>query len=250
MDDKKDLEERFREAASIGDQETLGRLLQEGVDINSQNHMNGWTALHWASKRGHAPLVQFLLAKGADKSVTTDKGEHAGQLTDRLDIHTLLGGAPDKVTSNSTALPITPNYIQHPPFPHGRGSAKTKSNRDLHASINHHMTRNHQSGTMIAANLNPDELVLKVRIANAQDTDYIEIELDRLQLTFANLIHTCCQELQVESSSVLKISKLPNTILRKDKDVMRLVDFQELELVIQRKSTVGNYQVPALQLIY
>ena len=94
------------------------------------------------------------------------------------------------------------------------------------------------------------ELVLKVRIANAQDTDFIEIELDRSELTYANLIQTCCQELQVEASLVQKIRKLPNTILRKDKDVMRLVDLQELELVVQKKSTIGNYQVPGLKLIY
>ena len=42
MDEKKELEERFREAASIGDQEGLAKLLQQGVDINTQNHMNGW----------------------------------------------------------------------------------------------------------------------------------------------------------------------------------------------------------------
>ena len=42
MDEKKELEERFREAASIGDQESLGRLLQQGVNINAQNQMNGW----------------------------------------------------------------------------------------------------------------------------------------------------------------------------------------------------------------
>ena len=36
--------------------------------------------------------MQFLLSRGADKTVTNTKDEVAGQLTDRLDIHTLLGG--------------------------------------------------------------------------------------------------------------------------------------------------------------
>lgn len=271
MDDAKELEERFREAASIGDKAALGQMLKQGVDIDAINHMNGWTALHWACKRGHAPSVQFLLSRGADKTVTNTKDEVAGQLTDRLDIHTLLGGAPNKLanSSSSEALPITPNYITNPPFPYtskpngGRSpagsSSSSRSNRDLHASINHqqvptpHRNHHHQpAGTMIAANLSPQEIVLKVRVANAPDTDFIEIELDRSQLTFINLLQTCCRELQVEPTSVIKIRKLPNTMLRKDKDVTRLVDLQELEIVVKRAphSTVGNYQVPNLELVY
>uniref|UniRef100_A0A8C2VSR3 Ankyrin repeat domain 40 n=2 Tax=Chinchilla lanigera TaxID=34839 RepID=A0A8C2VSR3_CHILA len=78
------------------------------------------------------------------------------------------------------------------------------------------------------------ELVLKVRIQNPslRENDFIEIELDRQELTYQELLRVSCCELGVNPDQVEKIRKLPNTLLRKDKDVARLQDFQELELVL------------------
>ena len=42
MDPVKELEERLREAASIGDENAVKSLINKGVDVNSQNAMNGW----------------------------------------------------------------------------------------------------------------------------------------------------------------------------------------------------------------
>ena len=42
MDPVKELEERLREAASIGDENAVKCLINKGVDVNSQNAMNGW----------------------------------------------------------------------------------------------------------------------------------------------------------------------------------------------------------------
>ena len=80
------------------------------------------------------------------------------------------------------------------------------------------------------------ELVLKARVANSAETDFIEIELPRDKLTFEDFITTICNELELERSFVQKVRKLPNTIVRKDKDVKRLQDFQELEVVMTSKS--------------
>ncbi|XP_004707456.2 ankyrin repeat domain-containing protein 40 [Echinops telfairi] len=81
---------------------------------------------------------------------------------------------------------------------------------------------------------NMQELVLKVRIQNPslRENDFIEIELDRQELTYQELLRVSCCELGVNPDQVEKIRKLPNTLLRKDKDVARLQDFQELELVL------------------
>ncbi|XP_010213940.1 PREDICTED: ankyrin repeat domain-containing protein 40-like [Tinamus guttatus] len=78
------------------------------------------------------------------------------------------------------------------------------------------------------------ELVLKVRVQNLRDTDFIEIELDRQELTYQDLLRVSCCELGVNPEQVEKIRKLPNTLVRKDKDVARLQDFQELELVLAK----------------
>lgn len=42
-----------------------------------------------------------------------------------------------------------------------------------------------------------------------------------------------------------KIRKLPNTVLRKDKDVARLVDFQEIELVLTNRAMSSSSRVYA-----
>lgn len=61
------------------------------------------------------------------------------------------------------------------------------------------------------------ELVLKVRIQNphARENDFIEVELDRQELTYRALLRVCCRELDISAEHVEKIRKLPNTMLRK-----------------------------------
>uniref|UniRef100_A0A3Q2UGW8 Ankyrin repeat domain 40 n=1 Tax=Fundulus heteroclitus TaxID=8078 RepID=A0A3Q2UGW8_FUNHE len=84
--------------------------------------------------------------------------------------------------------------------------------------------------------VNVQELVLKVRIQNpnSRENDFIEVELDRQELTYRSLLRVCCRELDISAEHVEKIRKLPNTLLRKDKDVARLQDFQELEVVLEK----------------
>ena len=96
------------------------------------------------------------------------------------------------------------------------------------------------------------ELVLKVREAESAERDFIEVELPRSALTFENLVELCCKELEVEPCNVIKIRKLPNTIVRKDKDVLRLREYQELEVVTKKKPPFGStpYTVPIQNLLY
>lgn len=75
--------------------------------------------------------------------------------------------------------------------------------------------------------------MLKVRIANCGDPDFIEVELPIGDLTYSRLLRLCTEELDVNPTHVTRVRKLPNTIVRKDKDVTRLKDGQELELVLQ-----------------
>ena len=57
---KEDIDEKLREAACYGDWEAIERMIanDKDIDINSQNKVNGWTALHWAAKRNHMKVVQ------------------------------------------------------------------------------------------------------------------------------------------------------------------------------------------------
>ena len=79
----------------------------------------------------------------------------------------------------------------------------------------------------------PQELVLKVRVAGSDDPDYIEVEMPGDSLTLEFLIVVAAEELGVETSQVERVRKMPNTRLRRDKEVGRLPDYQEVELVLK-----------------
>lgn len=59
------------------------------------------------------------------------------------------------------------------------------------------------------------ELVLKVRIQSPRENDFIEVELNRGELSYQNLLEVSCSELGIEPEQVKTIRKLPNTLLRK-----------------------------------
>ncbi|KAG2460700.1 ankyrin repeat domain-containing protein 40 [Polypterus senegalus] len=344
----KELQEQLREASAIGNIDEVQTLVERGVDVNSQNEINGWTCLHWACKRNHRQIVSYLLNAGADKEILTAKGERAAQLTSKPDIRKLLGVEENEIIEAKEAeLPITANYLTFPQFPYAvsgksapassaQGRCYTESNGALEAvhdegptifpaikeanvhnntvahngeshvhaaehngappqsavtavapeavlpSHGEYRTQNGlvctpllspsasggppvpptrqqsipqqlhsaQVGAMPAFQpffftgafpMNMQELVLKVRIQNPalKENDFIEVELDRQELTYRSLLRVCCRELQVSTDHVQKIRKLPNTILRKDKDVARLQDFQELELVLDKSENLS-----------
>ena len=81
------------------------------------------------------------------------------------------------------------------------------------------------------------ELVLKIRVANSDEKDFIEFDAPR-QIAFDQLVTLMRTELAVATTAVVqKVRKLPDTIVRNDRDVRRLRDYQELELVLASQST-------------
>uniref|UniRef100_A0A8C5TV57 Ankyrin repeat domain-containing protein 40 n=1 Tax=Malurus cyaneus samueli TaxID=2593467 RepID=A0A8C5TV57_9PASS len=298
----RELEERLREAAALGDVAEVRRLLGAGADIDSRNEINGWTCLHWACKRNHAQVVSCLLEAGADKHILTAEGELAAQLTSKPDIRKILGADLSELP-NDLNLPIVANYLANPPFPYTEesipGSLAESQNESASISSASQspdavvapppvptvpaataraspevpngpvcppavppgmglcspavssqavplQPNTSPSGSVPAFQpffftgtfpCNVQELVLKVRVQNLRDNDFIEIELDRQELTYQDLLRVSCCELGINPEQVEKIRKLPNTLVRKDKDVARLQDFQELELVLVRSDS-------------
>lgn len=253
MDATREKEERLRECACSGDEEAVYSLLNSGVDVNARHHMNGWTALHWAAKRGNLNIAKLLLKNGADKDICNEKGETASNLCGtNPSLNVLFGGEPngDASSSEREELPIVPNYIAHPVFPYLSQTKERPNHIDSPVNLSRGPmdSRHHQPNPAPTANSmsnqahQPDdeELVLKVRVANHAEKDFIEIELEKRKLTFENLIATMCKELEVNRELAMKVRKIPDTILRKDKDVKRLRDFQELEVVLSNRAVVNE----------
>ncbi|XP_072415088.1 ankyrin repeat domain-containing protein 40 isoform X1 [Chiloscyllium punctatum] len=249
-----ELDERLREAASLGDLDLVSELLGRGARVNGQNTVNGWTCLHWACKRGHTQIVSYLLDAGANKDILTNKGESAAQLTMKRELRAMLGVDEDSepVVNGESTLPFLPNYLANPSFPYveKRESKSTEaaaagSLTDRKPSLTSQQQNTLATGPPAtfqplfftgAYPINEQELVLKVRVHNpaVRDDDFIEVELDRQELTYQALLRVSCQELCIDPKQVAKIRKLPNTLLRKDKEVARLQNYQELEFVLQK----------------
>ncbi|KAF6198778.1 hypothetical protein GE061_006800 [Apolygus lucorum] len=223
MERHKVLEDSLRKAACEGDLDLVIELILKGTNVNARQIINGWTPLHWAAKRGRAEIVRYLLEKGADPNILTENGETAANLATTSEVRKVLGADMNGVPTES-ALPITPNYIKNPPLNSKDDFGSHWTNGSLHRR------QPQQSAESI------DELVLKVRVANGGDPDFIEIELPRNELTYYSLLRVCCEELGLNASQVIRIRKLPNTMLRKDKDVQRLCQMQEIEVVVTPSS--------------
>lgn len=237
---EEDIGERLREAACVGDLSLVTKLQNQGANLNSKNSMNGWNALHWACKRNHEQVVSFLLQKGADKNTTNKDGHSPAQLTSNEVIRKLLGASQDADMVKVTTLPITPSYLANPPFPYAVKNGDDQATSVTPKAVNQNINRSNVSEssryTPYQLQLDEAEVVLKARLANCDEKDFIEIELNRTSLDYTSLINLMCAELGVDKSLVSKIRKLPDTIVRKDKDVKRLRDFQELELVLTNKA--------------
>ncbi|XP_003491648.1 ankyrin repeat domain-containing protein 40-like [Bombus vosnesenskii] len=224
MENKRILEERLRKAACVGDTDVVQELLNLGVDVNARHSVNGWTPLHWACKKGYLDVAALLLKNGADKNIRSEIGETPAflcinpQILQLLDMPLVMPTDSQRVLNESAVHNVMPKYV--------------KSDY-VHGATDSGIPRVRNNG------LYQDELVLKIRIADAPDPDFIEIELPQSDLTYQALIWICCQELNVEPNQIVKLRKLPNTRLRKDEDIQRLQNFQEIEVVT---NTVNTYK--------
>jgi len=255
-----ELEEKLREAACFGDIDGVKELMGKGVNVNSQHDINGWTALHWAAKRNHLNIVNLLCNHGADKNITTNKGETAATLTTEGVIKVLLnaqkGGAaavpgqrtPDKDVKREASqkpLAIVPNYIRDPPLAYqvdigDRSHIEKKARLEPDPRDNDYRYNRRAAPNPSRQDFSrQQELIVKARVAGAAESDFIEVDLPRSALTLEYLIVLCSEELGVSASGVERVRKLPNTRLRRDKEVTRLVDYQELEFIMKEEEVVA-----------
>jgi len=217
MDNTRVDEEKLREAACYGDLEAVGILIKKGVNINSQHNINGWTPLHWAAKRNHLDIAHYLITNGADTNAESFSKEKPADLTTSPAILNLLGSPTTKKdASENLESVIVPHYLTSP-----NTGYKVNLNEQPSKSTTHVIIKEEKK---IEKDIH--ELVLKLRLAYSTDTDFIEVEINKSELTYAALLDLCCSELGLNCKYVERLRKLPNTWLRKDKDIQRLKDFE------------------------
>ena len=165
---------------------------------------------------------------------------------------------PGLPQENSPSGKFVPNYLKNPEFPYSEsatefatrlgiqksrlqqqnGNPMVNSDQIVDNSINKsQFTGNIQAAVLdtpacASAFMDESVLVIKCRLADSEETDFIEVELDQKCLNFEALVETCLTELNIDKAKLKKVRKLPNTIIRNDRDVKRLVQFQEVEIVL------------------
>ncbi|KYN04077.1 PREDICTED: ankyrin repeat domain-containing protein 40-like [Cyphomyrmex costatus] len=223
------LEERLRERVCLDDTEAVQDLLTLGVEVNAREPVSGWTALHWACKQGYLDIVVLLLKNGADKNIRSEIGETPASVCSNQQILYLLDTSDDlERIMYDTSLRAAPSAYAPSDF--------------LRAPANSSKARNNIYDKNRLTSSFQDELVLKIRIANTADSDFIEVELPRSELTYQALLCLCCKELDLNLHQIQKLRKLPNTRLRRDKDIQRLQNFQEIEVVIDATNMYKSIQ--------
>ncbi|KAJ3219367.1 Ankyrin repeat domain-containing protein 40 [Dinochytrium kinnereticum] len=100
------------EACATGDLKAVEMLLRNGVSVNAAHPVNGWTPLHWASKRGHNDLVRILIAEGASLSSKNSKGETAADVANK-NVAELFNVTPEAIESREPKQKVfIPNYLR------------------------------------------------------------------------------------------------------------------------------------------
>ncbi|XP_044759643.1 ankyrin repeat domain-containing protein 40-like [Coccinella septempunctata] len=215
------LEEKLREAACLGDLETVEKLTKQDININSKQKANGWTALHWACKKGHEDITKLLLSRGADPTIVNNKNETPADIC----------SSPSVFNSFMDGISLANNRLYE--FKLRTNILKNSNQTDPTLSRIKHSNITYMPSTMLPSIVPDEDIVLKIRISGSNDPDFIEVELPKWKLTYKNLLKLCCEELQCSEDQVERIRKLPNTRLRTDNDIGRLVNFQEIEIVMK-----------------
>ncbi|KAI9298046.1 ankyrin [Neoconidiobolus thromboides FSU 785] len=113
---KGEQEEQLREYSALGNIKAVKALLSLGVNPNAANVVNGWTAFHWACKRGHVNIVELLLLHGVDIELKNNQSQTGYQLTKSQQILEILGKSKIEINVQADRQSFIPNYLANPDY--------------------------------------------------------------------------------------------------------------------------------------
>ncbi|XP_026691734.2 uncharacterized protein LOC100187163 isoform X2 [Ciona intestinalis] len=244
--------EQLRELCSLGDVTKVQILINSGVNVNSQNPVNGWTALHWAVKRNHCDVIKLLLASGANKETLNKDGKSPGELTTNPDVLALLGHNViiEEAVQQESKTTFVPNYLANPPFIYSQQQQQQQPNKQQElpevppppAQSNKGTGFWYQPREMFALLkdlhkpcgliVHPEYMVLRaLGWANNVELQFKRSNPPSLEELKKAYVEKCGrpQDTQVDA-----VFKLPNNMeLTTDSDVLRLTDYQEIRFTVK-----------------
>ncbi|XP_065317470.1 uncharacterized protein LOC135925863 isoform X6 [Gordionus sp. m RMFG-2023] len=235
MESMREKEESLREYACIGDIEGTTYLANLGINVNSQNSNNGWTALHWACKRNHLSIVALLLKYGADKTLKSFHNQLPHDLTYDQNIINLLNTnfiikarIADSIIHDFVEIHLNHLSNQHLTLEgFGLECLKQLITSNLYNQpFFQILTVNDYKRCRINMSL-PLYLEFIQKIAQTNFSKRSSIQGDKQVPKNEN-----DQFPWKYATNFLKIRKLPNTVLTKNQQLSSLESFQEIELIL------------------
>ena len=237
--------EDIRELAWKGNLPALRHLVESmGVDVNDAHKMNGTTPLHWAINGGYSNTVSYLVGKGADLNRKDNKGVSPIDLAAKApnSIRAALGLPPiDQPTEKlpkdkdglvaslafaplpSTTLPLPPLVESRPIFVPPT-SAPASTSPQAAPSVTAPVASTTLVRPPVVQSVTEPTIFIKLK----GDQDVVELDLPIAGL--AKLKVNIGDDLNLPLERIVKIRKLPNILIVKDRDVDRLKNGDVLEI--------------------
>ena len=126
---------------------------------------------------------------GAKCDIENNEGKTPGQVAIDEKVKKMLGSTNNDVPDSISSSPkFIPNYLQHPPLNYQVDVPTTNKNKSNASVISNNQINEDISMTRTPSfHRETKTLILKIRIANATDQDFIEIDIEDNQLNYQSL---------------------------------------------------------------
>lgn len=149
-----------------------------------------------------------------------------------------------KPSDTNKSQTFVPNYLANPEFLYANSNlytsytASSKSN-DVQLESDNKLIEQDKPNKYIPQSKSYDSMlskeseVITIRLKANEDEDFIEIDIDKLNINFEEFKEMCYKELDHidRKMKIFKIRKLPNILIRNTNDIKRLRNEQEIQVI-------------------
>jgi hypothetical protein len=149
-----------------------------------------------------------------------------------------------KPSDNTLTKSFVPNYLANPEFLYAKSNLFTsytskpdetqlESNNKIileQEKPNKYIPQSKSNNSIMSVAI-PE--VITIRLKANLDEDFIEIDIDKLNMSFEEFKEICYKELDHidRKMKIFKIRKLPNILIRNTNDIKRLKNEQEIQVI-------------------